>query len=120
MDPAIIVLPALFAAIAFSIKAIVDARSRWKLLDSNAPESLVHSILRAEERRRRQSALRWGVVLVFLSVGFAIVELEGWSHPSPGALAVLLAATGLGNVVSYLVCRRFDQRDAPLGERESG
>jgi hypothetical protein len=120
MDPAIIILPALFAAIAFSIKTIVDARARGKLLESSAQESLVHSILREEERRRRQSALRWGIVLVFLSVGFAVVELEGWDHPSPGVLAVLLGATGLGNVASYLVCRRLDQRDAPLGERGSG
>ncbi len=120
MDPAIVILPALFAAIAFSIKTIVDARARGKLLESNAQESLVHSILREEERRRRQSSLRWGIVLAFLGVGFAIVELAGWSHPSPGVLAVLFGATGLGNIVSYLVCRKLDRRDAPVGEHSAG
>jgi hypothetical protein len=113
MDPATIILPALFAAIAFSIHTVATARARVRFLESHAQESLVQSILRGEERRSRQSALRWGIVLAFLSVGFAIVELAGWNRPSPGVLAVLLGATGLGNVVSYLVCRALDQRDAP-------
>lgn len=120
MDPAIIILPTLFAAIALSIKTIVDARARTKLLESHAQESLVHSILREEERRRRQSALRWGIVLLSLSVGFALVEFAKWNHPSPGVLAVLLGATGLGNIVSYLVCRTLDQRDSHVGERTAG
>jgi hypothetical protein len=111
MDPATIILPALFAAIAFSIHTVAASRARVRLLETHAQESLVDSILRGEERRSRQSALRWGIVLVFLSLGFAIVELSGWDRPSPGVLAVLLGATGLGNIVSYLVCRKVDQRD---------
>ncbi len=116
MDPAIIILPALFATIAFTIKAIVDARGRTRLLESNSQESLIHSLLKGEERRRRQSALRWGIVLVFLGAGFLIVELMQWRFPSPGVIAVLLGATGLGNIVSYLVCSKLDQRDSTAGE----
>lgn len=108
MDPVVIVFPALFAAIAFSIHTIADARARARIVESNASESLVQSIFREEGRRRRQSALRWGIVLVFLSVGFAIVELVGWDQPTPGVLAVLLGATGLGNIVSYLACKKLD------------
>jgi hypothetical protein len=54
--------------------------------------------------------LRWGIVLTFLGGGFLIVELMPWDRPSPGAIAVLLAATGLGNIASYLVCRRLEER----------
>ena len=117
MDPAIIIVPSIFAALAFSIKTIVDARARTKLLQSSAQESLIHSILREEERRRRQFALRWGIVLVFLAAGFMIVDLMQSSRPSPGALAVLLGATGLGNIVSYFVCRKVEERDTALEER---
>jgi len=112
IDPAIIIVPSLFAALAFSIKTIVDARARTTLLQSSAQEGLIHSILREEERRRRQSALRWGIVLMFLAAGFMIVELMRWDGPSPGVLAVLLGTTGLGNVVSYLVCRKVEAWDA--------
>ncbi len=114
MDPTIIILPALFATIAYVIKTIVDARSRTSILQSNSQESLVHSILKGEERRRRQSALRWGIVLVFLAAGFLIVDLMDWRQPSPGVIAVLLGATGLGNIASYLVCRRLEERDSTV------
>src|SRR5262245_7811401 len=112
MDPAYYFLLALLATIAFSIKTIVDARSRTKLLQSNPQESLVEAILKGEERRRRQSALRWGIVLVFLAVGFGIVEIMEWTRPSPGLIAVLLGTTGLGNITSYLVCRKIVERDS--------
>jgi ABC-type transport system involved in cytochrome c biogenesis permease subunit len=111
MYPAFVML-ALFATIAFSLKTIVDARSRTKLLQSNPHEGLVEAILKGEERRRRQSALRWGIVLVFLAAGFGIVEIMEWKRPSPGVIAVLLGATGFGNIASYLVCRKVLERDS--------
>jgi hypothetical protein len=111
----IVVLPALFATIAYVIKVIVDARSRARLLQSNPPE-LALSILTEDERRRRHSSLRWGIVLVCLAAGFMVVELSSWDQPSPGVVAVLLAATGIGNIVSYLVCRGIDPRDSSRGQ----
>jgi len=112
MDPIFVVLPALFATVAFSLKTIVDARSRTKLLQSNPHQGLVEAILKGEERRRRQSALRWGIVLVFVAAGFGIVEIMGWTRPSAGVIAVLLGATGFGNIVSYLVCRKVMELDS--------
>ena len=114
MDPPVIVLPALFAAIFFSIKAVVEARSRTKIVQSSPQEGLVQSILKGEEHRRRQSALRWGLVLVFLAAGFGIVSAMDWHEPSPAVIAVLLGATGLGNIVSYLVCRKLEKQDSQM------
>jgi len=112
MDPAYLGLLAMFATIAFCLKTIVDARSRTKLLQSNPHEGLIEAILKGEERRRRQSALRWGIVLVFLAAGFGIVEIMGWTRPSAGMIAVLLGTTGFGNIASYLVCRKVLERDS--------
>ena len=115
MDVAFVVLllpVAVLTTIAFCLKIIVDARSRTKLLQSNPHEGLVEAILKGEERRRRQSALRWGIVLVFVAAGFGIVETMGWTRPSAGVIAVLLGTTGLGNIVSYLVCRKVMERDS--------
>jgi hypothetical protein len=113
----IIIIPAFCATIAFVIKIIVEARARARLLQSTPPE-LALSILTEDERRRRHSSLKWGIVLVCLAVGFMVVELAKWDEPTPGALAVLLAATGIGNIASYLLCRSIDQRDAArTGER---
>ncbi len=60
MDPAVIILPTLFASIAFTIKVIVDARSRLRLLQSNSQEGLIHSILEGEERTPAAGGLAVG------------------------------------------------------------
>jgi uncharacterized membrane protein YedE/YeeE len=112
-DPSLVLI-ALFIAIAYTIRAVVEARARTKLLQSNPTESLVHSILRREERARRHTSLRWGIVVTCLAAGFMVVELMNWEEVSPGVIAVLLGATGLGNILSYFVCRRLEERDDPV------
>ena len=39
---------------------------------------------------------------VCLAVGFALIECFGWDDVTPGAIAVLLGATGIGNLVVLL------------------
>jgi uncharacterized protein DUF6249 len=102
------VLMVLFISIAYTIKVIVEARARTKLLQANPQEELVRSMLKGEERTRRQTSLRWGIVLTFLGAGFLILHLMQIHDPWPGGFAVLLTATGLGNIVSYLVSRKIE------------
>jgi len=92
----------LFVCIAYVIKAIVDSRMRSKLLANNgATEEMIRSLVQNEEQQRRHAAVRWGIVLVCLAIGFALIEYFGWDEVTPGAIAVLLGATGIGNLVSY-------------------
>ena len=98
---------ALFAAIAYSIRAVVDARVRKQLVSSNGAPDLVRSILEGDEVNRRLSSLRWGITLVALSIGFAIVEAAGWTEITPGVIAVLVGAIGLGNLASFAASRKL-------------
>lgn len=97
----------LFVCIAYSIKAVVDARVRKQLVSSNGSPDLVASILRADETNRRLSSLRWGITLVMLALGFGIVEAAGWQDVTPGVIAVLVGAVGLGNLASFAVARKL-------------
>ena len=97
----------LFAAIAYSIKAVVDARVRKQLVASNGAPDLVRSILEGDESNRRLSSLRWGITLVALSIGFAIVEAAGWREITPGVIAVLVGAVGIGNLGSFAASRKL-------------
>ena len=96
----------LFAAIAYSIKAVVDARVRRQLVQSNVSQDLVRSIVEGDELRRRHASLRWGIVLVALAIGFGLIDTVGWDDVTPGAVALLLGAIGLGNLVHYLLTRK--------------
>jgi hypothetical protein len=60
-----------------------------------------------EEQQRRHASVRWGVVLVSLAVGFALIEFFGWEEVTPGAIAVLLGATGIGNLASFAISRNL-------------
>ena len=107
MDFAILIPITLFAAIAYSIKAVVDARVRKQLVSSNGAPDLVRSILEGDEINRRLSSLRWGITLVALAIGFAIVEAAGWTDISPGVIAVLVGAIGVGNLASFAASRKL-------------
>lgn len=97
---------ALFAAIAYSIKAVVDARVRRQLVQSNVSQDLVQSIIEGDELRRRHGSLRWGIVLVALAIAFGLIDAIGWDDLTPGGIALLLGATGIGNLLHYWVAKQ--------------
>ncbi|TKR30536.1 hypothetical protein FCE95_10495 [Luteimonas gilva] len=105
--PGILVPIVLFICITYAIKAVVDAHVRRKMVESNGSQDLLRSILEGEEIRRRHSSLRWGVVMVALAIGLGLMQAFGWDEPSPGVFALLIGATGLGNLAYYFGVRRM-------------
>ena len=96
----------LFVCIFLSIKAVIDARARRQMVQSHGSEEMLRTILEGEELRRRQSSRRWGVILLALAIGFGLLEAFDWQDASPGLFAVLLGATGLGNLAAYYLARK--------------
>ncbi len=107
MDYALLVPITLFLCITYAIKAVVDSRVRKQLVASNGDPSLVRSILEGDETARRLASLRWGITLLALALGFGIVELRGWQEITPGVIAVLVGALGLGNLAFFAVSRKL-------------
>ncbi|MGO1070254.1 DUF6249 domain-containing protein [Lysobacter sp. CA199] len=106
--PEILVPITLFVCIVLAIKIVVEARFRSKALQTGGAEELLRSMARDEDIRRRHGALRWGIVMVLLAIGFAIIEGAGWRDVNAGTIAVLLAAVGIGNLVYYVISRKLD------------
>ena len=105
MDFGLLIPITFFLCFTYAIKAFLDARTRGKLIAANGSEELIRSLVQNEEQQRRHASIRWGVVLVCLAVGFALIEFFGWDEVTPGAIAVLLGATGIGNLVSFYISR---------------
>jgi hypothetical protein len=99
----------LFICVTYTIKLIVDARVRWKMLrGGTGSEDLVRSMMQGEELRRRHASLRWGITLLTLAIGFGVIQLMGWTEINAGVVALLIGATGVGNVLSFVASRRFE------------
>jgi hypothetical protein len=104
-----ILLPiTLIVGIVYAIKVVVEARSRRQLLlAADGSGEVARALLRDQERQRRLSSLRWGIVMVALAIGFAVIQWLGWDEVGPGSVAVLAAATGAGNLVFFAVSREI-------------
>src|SRR6185437_6937288 len=107
MNTEILVPIALFVCITYAIKVCVDAVTRRRMLDAGGSTELVNSVLRDEELRRRHSSLRWGIVLLSVGLGFGLIQWFGWQEVTPGLIAVLAGATGLGNLAFFAISRRI-------------
>lgn len=107
MDLGFLIPIILFICITYAIKIVVDARVRSRMIGAGGSEDLVNSIMRDEEQRRRHSSLRWGIVLVSVGAGFGLIQWFGWRDVTPGMIAVLAGATGLGNLAFFAIARRF-------------
>lgn len=107
MDLGILVPISVFVCTAYSIKVCVDAMVRRRMVDAGGSTQLVDSLLRDESQRQRHSSLRWGIVLLSVAFGFGLVQWFGWKEVTPGLVAVLAGATGLGNLVFFAISRRL-------------
>lgn len=106
MDKGIVVPLALFLCVTYGLKLLVDARMRYLFFKGDSPDT-VRELIRGEERMRRMASLRWGVILLALAAGFALVRMFDLHEVSPASLALMLGAAGAGNIASFLLARRF-------------
>lgn len=106
MDVHVVVPLALFACVTYVLKAVLDAALRHRLLRAAVSSDVIRAVLEAEDHQRKVGALRWGILSSSLALGFGLIALLGWKEISPGVVAVLAAAIGLGNLVLFAVIRR--------------
>ena len=110
MNAGVLIPITLFLCVTYAIKALLDARTRAKLIAANGSEEMIRTLVQNEEQQHRYTSLRWGIVLTALAAGFGLIEYFGWDDVTPGAIGVLLGATGVGNLVFYSIARSLPQR----------
>lgn len=100
---------ALFFCITFAFKALLDAVTRYRLMKESVPEALLAELLRHDAAQRRLSSLRWGIFLIAIGLGFALLQALEWTRPTPGSIAVLAILTGVGQVIYFRLTSRSTQ-----------
>lgn len=91
----------------FAVKIVVEARMRGLLAKNGVSEDLLRSILVGEQQQRRLSSLRWGLALVAVGIGFGLIQALGWTDVTPGAVALLAGAVGIGQLAFFALSTKF-------------
>lgn len=106
MDFALLIPITLFVCIVVAIKVVVEARLRKRMVESHVSEELVKSMLTADERNRRLSALKWGLVLTSVGVAFGLISALHLDSENPGAFGLLIGAAGVGMLAYHFIADR--------------
>ena len=96
----------LFVCVVMAIKVVVESRLRKRMVESHVSEELVKSMLLADERNRRLSALKWGLVLTSIGIAFGLVGAFHLDGNNPGAFGLLVGAAGLGMLAYHFIADR--------------
>ena len=94
-------------AITYSIKLLVEARVRIKMVQTCGSAELIESIISAEQHVRRVASLRWGILLLMEALALGLIQLAGWTTVTPGVVALLIGSFGLGSLMFFLIARRL-------------
>lgn len=94
---------ALFVCISLTIKFVMDAWVRRRIVEAHASEEIVRAMLNADEKARRLSTLKWGLTLTGLGLAFASIGGLGLDLQSPAALGLLTGAAGIGLLIHHFI-----------------
>jgi hypothetical protein len=94
---------ALFVCISLTIKFVMDAYVRRRIVEAHASEEIVKAMLAADEKARQLSTLRWGLTLTGLGLAFGSISALGLDIQSPAALGLLTGAAGIGLLVHHFI-----------------
>lgn len=87
------------------IRIVVEARLRRRLAETHATPELVEALVRADTELRRQTALKWGLVLLLTGLALCAVGLLGLEADNPASFGLLIAAAGGGMLVFHALRR---------------
>lgn len=124
----VLISAAFFAMIAAVTKIVMDNHTKRRLLQARVSEDVVRALFRKGYDPELFSALKWGITLVALGIGLAVVQMLPVRASEPLALGVMLVCAGGGMLAYYLVatavlkadlrgCLVSPPEDAPRGER---
>ena len=95
-----------FTALVLIIRAIIDGVIRYRALSANADASEVLKALSREATPFHLSALKWGLGLGSLGIGFLIIEALKLQPEQPGTWGVLTLSVAAGLLAFYAFAKR--------------
>lgn len=95
-----------FAAIVFTVRAIIEGVIRFRALSSTSDASEVLNALKAHSTPFHLSALKWGLGLGCLGAGFLVIQALNLQPDQPGTWGVIALSIATGLLSFYGIARK--------------
>ena len=96
-----------FTGIVLVIRAIADGIVRFRALSSNADAGEVLRALNPKPAQSEHAALKWGMSLACLGIGFLLIDGLGLTVDQPATWGVLALSVAAGLLGFYGVLRKL-------------
>ena len=106
----IIIVPAFFFAIVYSIKIISDNRAKRTLINQNMPQEMVEKLFLERPLPDTDGALKWGLVIGAIGIAFCLLQILPFDVDEPITYGIVFLFGGASLLAYYaLVSNRTEE-----------
>ncbi|HEX8321863.1 DUF6249 domain-containing protein [Longimicrobium sp.] len=117
----VLVFISFFAFILGTTKVLSDNWTKRKLIEARVSEDIIRALFRKESDPEMFAALKWGIVLAALGLGLIVSQYLPSRFEEPLAWGVVLVFGGVGLLAYYATARAVLRREAVTNpERHRG
>lgn len=105
----IIIVPAFFFAIVYSIKVISDNRAKRTLINQNMSPEMVEKLFLERPIPDTDSALKWGLIVAGIGIAFCLLQILPFDADEPITYGIVFLFGGASLLAYYaLVSNRTE------------
>ena len=105
----IIIVPAFFFAIVYSIKIISDNRAKRTLINQNMSTDMVEKLFLERPIPDTDSALKWGLIIAGIGIAFCLLQILPFDVDEPITYGIVFLFGGASLLAYYaLVSNRTE------------
>ena len=108
----VLVFISFFAFILGTTKVLSDNWTKRKLIEARVSEDIIRALFRKESDPEMFAALKWGIVLAALGLGLIVSQYLPSRFEEPLAWGVVLVFGGVGLLAYYATARAVLRREA--------
>ena len=108
----VLVFISFFAFILGTTKVLSDNWTKRKLIEARVSEDIIRALFRKESDPEMFAALKWGIVLAALGLGLIVSQYLPSRFEEPLAWGVVLVFGGVGLLAYYAIARALVRRGA--------
>jgi hypothetical protein len=117
----VLVFVSFFAFVLGTTKVLSDNWTKRKLIEARVSEDIIRALFRKESDPEMFAALKWGIVLAALGLGLIVSQYLPSRFEEPLAWGVVLMFGGVGLLAYYATARAVIRREAATNpERHLG